>query len=279
MLILHHPPTNVIDMDHLGVIGASVDPRTDSQPGVLRALAATATCGAAAAGLCHLAAGATRGAPAPDAVVATAVLGLGALAATVLALGCALLTVSGVSAALGRRWWRVEAAATRLLPMALRRALTIGIGAGLSLGMGTSALADEVDVGWQVTSGSTTATVTDPTVTDPRATDLGVTATRVTDVAPAVVTTAEVTLTSAERGEVPSPARQEPAVAPPARTLTVEPGDSLWAITARLMPGASDAEIAVAWPLLYAANRDRVGPDPGLIHPGDVLVVPEGISA
>lgn len=246
-------------MDHVVVIGASVDPRTDTQPGVLRALAATAACGTAAAGLCHLAAGATRGAPAPDAVVATAVLGLGALAATVLALGCALLTVSGVSAALGRRWWRVEATAARLLPMALRRALTIGIGAGMSLGLGTSALADEVDVGWQVTSGSTTATVT--------------------DVAPAVVTTAEVTLTGAERGEVPSPARQEPAVAPPARTLTVEPGDSLWAITARLMPGASDAEIAVAWPLLYAANRDRVGPDPGLIHPGDVLVVPEGISA
>jgi LysM repeat protein len=50
-------------------------------------------------------------------------------------------------------------------------------------------------------------------------------------------------------------------------TWTVRPGDTLSAIAAALgVPGG--------WQALYAANRHAIGPDPGLIHVGTVLIVP-----
>lgn len=55
----------------------------------------------------------------------------------------------------------------------------------------------------------------------------------------------------------------------------VHDGDSLWSITAE-HTGASDAAVAQAWGELYALNRDVVGDDPGLIHPGDELALPAG---
>jgi LysM repeat protein len=48
---------------------------------------------------------------------------------------------------------------------------------------------------------------------------------------------------------------------------TITPGDTLSAIAAAL-------GVRGGWPALYAANRPRIGPDPGLIHPGTVLTVP-----
>ncbi|HEY0120135.1 MAG TPA: hypothetical protein VGC04_15265 [Cellulomonas sp.] len=58
-------------------------------------------------------------------------------------------------------------------------------------------------------------------------------------------------------------------------TVVVLRGDTLWAIAARhLPPGASDAEVAAAWPAWYAANATTIGSDPGLILPGQVLAVP-----
>lgn len=57
--------------------------------------------------------------------------------------------------------------------------------------------------------------------------------------------------------------------------MTVHTGDSLWLIAARrLGASATDPEIALYWPRLYAANRDVVGGDPGLITPGQVLETP-----
>ena len=48
----------------------------------------------------------------------------------------------------------------------------------------------------------------------------------------------------------------------------VAPGDTLWDIAARrLGAGAS-------WPAIYALNRDVIGPDPGVITPGQRLVLP-----
>lgn len=55
----------------------------------------------------------------------------------------------------------------------------------------------------------------------------------------------------------------------------VHEGDSLWSITAE-HTGASDAAVAQAWGELYALNRDVVGDDPSLIHPGDELALPAG---
>jgi LysM domain-containing protein len=75
-------------------------------------------------------------------------------------------------------------------------------------------------------------------------------------------------------GAVAQAARPGPP--PPAlEHVVVRPGDSLWSITERrLGPGATADEVARAWPVLYAANRDVVGPDPGLLEPGQRLVVP-----
>jgi nucleoid-associated protein YgaU len=71
---------------------------------------------------------------------------------------------------------------------------------------------------------------------------------------------------------VTSPPRQDLAVRD---DVVVRCGDTLWDIAARALGGsASDAEIAVEWPRWYAANRAAIGPDPGLIVPGQVLQAP-----
>ena len=70
--------------------------------------------------------------------------------------------------------------------------------------------------------------------------------------------------------------------APPSSspTHTVAPGESLWSITAHLLPaGSSPARIAQAWPALYRANSEEIGTDPALIRPGAVLSVPDSLSA
>lgn len=79
--------------------------------------------------------------------------------------------------------------------------------------------------------------------------------------------------------EQPAPSAQPAPADEPTRVVVVERGDSLWRITDELLgPGRdSDAAIAAAWPALYAANRDVIGPDPDLIEPGQRLVVPHDL--
>jgi LysM repeat protein len=60
------------------------------------------------------------------------------------------------------------------------------------------------------------------------------------------------------------------AVSPAARYV-VQPGDTLSGIAARLA-------VRGGWPAIYAANRRLVGPDPNVIRPGTVLVLP-GVPA
>lgn len=51
--------------------------------------------------------------------------------------------------------------------------------------------------------------------------------------------------------------------------ITVRAGDSLWSIAADgLGPDTALADIDAAWRELYAANRQAIGTDPDLIHPG-----------
>lgn len=70
----------------------------------------------------------------------------------------------------------------------------------------------------------------------------------------------------------PAPVRGEGA------TVVVVRGDTLWGIAARhLPPDAGAAQVAAAWPDWYEANVATIGPDPGLILPGQVLVVPAGV--
>src|SRR5204863_601657 len=58
-------------------------------------------------------------------------------------------------------------------------------------------------------------------------------------------------------------------VARPVSRYVVRPGDTLSGIAARLA-------VRGGWPALYAANRPRIGPDPDVIRPGTVLVLPGG---
>jgi hypothetical protein len=77
---------------------------------------------------------------------------------------------------------------------------------------------------------------------------------------------------------VPAPDRRarEPPGAP--ATVRVRPGDSLWAISRRLLPAdASAAAIASLTSTLYAHNRSTVGADPDLILPGQRLLVPPAV--
>ncbi|HEY9413000.1 MAG TPA: hypothetical protein VIP77_25725 [Jiangellaceae bacterium] len=62
--------------------------------------------------------------------------------------------------------------------------------------------------------------------------------------------------------------------------ITVEPGDSLWAIAEHhLGPRATDHRIAAEWPRWFAANRDEIGPDPDHIVPGTMLRAPPAHDA
>lgn len=63
---------------------------------------------------------------------------------------------------------------------------------------------------------------------------------------------------------------------PPASdAVTVRAGDSLWSIAERALgPAVSPAAIATTWPRWYAENRDVIGSDPDLIHPGQRLLPP-----
>lgn len=84
---------------------------------------------------------------------------------------------------------------------------------------------------------------------------------------------------SAARPDSPAPLAPDPGTAPDGRaTVTVRPGDTLWSITAAALPSADDAQIADAWPRLYEANADTIGPDPSLLLPGQVLAIPEDLS-
>lgn len=76
----------------------------------------------------------------------------------------------------------------------------------------------------------------------------------------------------------PSTGPDSPASSGP--THTVAPGESLWSITAHLLPtGSAPAQIAQDWPALYRANSEAIGADPSLIRPGTVLSVPDSLSA
>ncbi len=93
---------------------------------------------------------------------------------------------------------------------------------------------------------------------------------RQTDRSPEVFLTSspEVVLTSAvSPPSAVSPAAVAAARPPAAARYAVQPGDTLSGIAARFA-------VRGGWPALYAANRPRLGRDPGLLHAGTVLVLP-----
>ncbi len=59
-------------------------------------------------------------------------------------------------------------------------------------------------------------------------------------------------------------------------TVTVQPGDSLWKLTTQSLGAtASDQAIAATWPAWWERNRDVIGDNPHLIHPGQQLHPPQ----
>jgi hypothetical protein len=82
----------------------------------------------------------------------------------------------------------------------------------------------------------------------------------------------------AQTGTVPRPDPRAPKSPRPALRsddVLVRPGDSLWSIAAaQLGRDIVPAEIAVAWPHWYSANRAVIGADPDLIKPGQRLAPP-----
>jgi hypothetical protein len=66
--------------------------------------------------------------------------------------------------------------------------------------------------------------------------------------------------------------RPLPATATPAHVVL--PGDSLWSIVSDRSPGARDERISADVRRWHRANRDLIGPDPDLIHPGQRLDPP-----
>lgn len=63
-----------------------------------------------------------------------------------------------------------------------------------------------------------------------------------------------------------------PAAAPTADAYVVRSGDSLWSI-ARAHP-APAGDVETRWRAIWRHNRDVVGDDPDLIHPGQALRLP-----
>ena len=61
----------------------------------------------------------------------------------------------------------------------------------------------------------------------------------------------------------------------------VGPGDTLWCLAEAALQASTgtqptDRQVAQAWPSWWAANRDAVGADPDLLHPGTSLRRPAG---
>ena len=96
---------------------------------------------------------------------------------------------------------------------------------------------------------------------------------------------------AARRPDAAAGATSADPSSPPAMTHRVSAGESLWSITEEILDAGSagsptdpssggpgtQAQIARAWPILYAANAESIGADPDLILPGTALNVPEDL--
>ncbi len=170
-----------------------------------------------------------------------------AIAAAAAACWCALgwlalaLAVTAAATLPGRQRQVAGRIAARTVPPALRQLLTLGLGVAVATGTAGPALAAPSHAAAAVSAAAATAT---PDLDWP------------------VKGAATVTRPSTTRAGV-----------------VVHTGDSLWSIARdHLAAGATNAEIAAAWPRWYAANRAVIGAAPDLLVPGQRLVPPTDIS-
>ena len=233
-----------------------------------------------------------------DRAVELAVLAVGSVAATWLALSALVGLLYVAAARLGHRWRAGEALLDRAAPALVRRlarsAVGIGVGTGLALAP-TAALAADggetspdsapasvvLDLGWQPASDDAPqpaapaapagpGTHVDPgavtAVTDADTTPLDGTpdADARPDASPDRPSTVSHDVLSAARGTPPDDG-----------TRVVVRGDTLWDIAAAQLGGSpSDADVLREMTRWHDANRDVLGADPDLILPGQVLRTP-----
>ena len=237
----------------------------------------------------------------PDEVLVVVLAWAGMALAAWLALGSALGLCSALPGALGRWCARL---ADQLTPLLVRRVLTVVLGTStVSLALPPAAVvgtaAGPLPVGLAVSRGPDGPTPPVRAVRNPAATEVGPGYATTGDVDPGYHPTppsaasrqgdTSTDVTPGFRPTRPMPAHDGASsrlLAPPPRpevaahdAVTVRRGDTLWSIAARhLAAGASDAEVARAWPRWYAANRAVIGENPDLIRPGMRLVPPrEGV--
>lgn len=174
-------------------------------------------------------------------LVAAAALLAWALLAHLLLVG--LLTLA--AALPGRSGHAGRAVLTRCAPVRVRRAVAVALGVGLLVGSGAS-------MATAAPAPAAAAVSLDWPATDRAAPVTGL-------------------------GSLDWPeATPAPAVTPrSAPRVTVADGDSLWSLAREALPaGATDSQVAASWPSWWSANRQVVGEDPDLIHPGQSLRVP-----
>jgi resuscitation-promoting factor RpfA len=206
----------------------------------------------------------------PLVLVGTALAAWWGLSLLLLAALCGVRTAGSESRTL-LRWIHAVA------PAFVRRLTVVGVGAGLALSAVPAQAAETVpDLGWTSTVTTVGSAPTDDGLTtgftNPGAdrSDPGP--------SPAPVDGPEETVSpvAVPVEEAATPAPSPPAPSPSHTPVVVQAGDSLWSVAASHLPdGATDAQIAEAWPRWYDANRDVVGDDPDLVRAGTVLVTPD----
>ncbi len=211
--------------------------------------------------------------------VATVSLGdaLAVVAGAAGTLVAAHLTLTAVLLVLAPRSSRLHSTVIRFTPDTWRRIVGTAVAGALSAGLAVPAVATTgtSDAGWvsEQVDHAQAAASTSPTPSP-------------IPTVSAVTTGADIgsQLMSARAASTQGSAREDATPGTGPQSYVVAPGDSLWSITADALGrlgdsparGSDDTSVAAAWPELYGANRDSIGADPGLIHPGDRLVIPEG---
>ncbi|GAA4408485.1 hypothetical protein GCM10023168_25970 [Fodinibacter luteus] len=209
------------------------------------------------------------GAPPDAAELVTGVAAAAALAGLGwLALGIVLELVALVPGSVGRGARSVtEALTPRLVRRSLGALLGLGVVAGLAPGTSLAAPAPAKAVATAPLPDPGFRPLPDPGWSTP---DAVTPATGWVPAVPPVRPQPDV--------RVLSGAPRETDLAP--ADVVVTRGDSLWSIASRhLGPGATDAEVAEAWPAWFEANRHVIGADPDLLLPGQVLRAPDPASA
>ncbi|GAA4971507.1 LysM domain-containing protein [Kineococcus glutinatus] len=228
-----------------------------------------------AAGAGWLGAPAVRSATSSTATAADLVTAACALACAVVLLWLAAAVAATTVAALRagpRRSGQPTGTDTALVPAVVQRLVATAV--GLAIGAGASAAhaaSPAAEPGWAGTAVAAPADVTGTAPTVPG------TAAPVPARLPPPASPAWPPLASAP-GSAP-PGAQRPAAI--GGTVVVHRGDTLWSLVSAHLRATDGQERATGatrtaaevqrW---WAANRDVIGPDPDLLHPGQVLHVP-----